>query len=397
MSRNINLILIIFFSSFWATTLAKPLSSKEQLIVTNCKYEKLKDKANLLAQSRNFSLIALEMDDDVLRVLHANQSGCGKFLNLDAFEHSSSYPKFDAKQLLSVLTTSKSSAAAKPLSLSHETQVQELLKVIDPDKIWQSNQHLTSYINRSAKSKTGVDAATWFKEHFDNLAQEYKRNDTESYFVKTGNRYIQPSVVTVIGKNKPGDAVIIGAHIDTLDGSMPGADDDASGISVALEVARVLLSTDFQFERPVYIIAYAAEERGLVGSSYVVQHFIDKKIPVKAVMQLDQAGYRANPKDTTIWLLQDYVDKELTRFTAQLLTQYVKVPVAYTRCGYACSDHANWSQEGFSACYPSATTLDDDNPYVHTSEDKLEILNLDHMVNFTRLGVAFAAELGLKK
>ena len=113
-------------------------------------------------------------------------------------------------------------------------------------------------------------------------------------------------------------------------------------------------------------------------------------------MQLDQAGYRADPKDQAIWLMKDYVDAQLTQFMAALLIHYVKIPVAYTECGYACSDHANWSQQGFSACYPSGTTLDNDNPYLHSSEDKLEIINLDHLVNFTKLGLAFAVELGLK-
>src|SRR5690606_4306994 len=140
--------------------------------------------------------------------------------------------------------------------------------------------------------------------------------DVSSYYIQTGTRYKQPSVVTLIGKGKRGAAIVIGAHIDTLSGNKPGADDDASGIAVSLEVSRVLLASKLKLDRPVYIIAYAAEEMGLVGSSYVVEEFLDRKIPVTAVMQLDQAGYRANPADQTIWLIDDYVDKGLTSFTA---------------------------------------------------------------------------------
>lgn len=369
--------------------------AQDHLIVSNCMLNKLKDKVHLIDQSNGYSLIETTLDNDVERIMHDNRVDCGKFLNLDAFYNTPSQGKIDTQQLIHHATQQNSINTKTTYPIKHPTAVKELYQHIDPHKIWQTNQHMTSYLNRSAKTETGIAAAQWFKQQFEHLAHEYGRTDIESYFVTTGKKYPQPSTVTLIGKDKPGDAIIIGAHIDTLDGNMPGADDDSSGISVAMEISRVLLASKLPLEHPVYIIAYAAEERGLVGSSYVVNHFLHKKIPVKAVMQLDQAGFRANPKDNTIWLLDDYVDSDLTQFIAQLLTQYVKVPVAYTKCGYACSDHANWTMEGFKASYPSATTLEDDNPYVHTSEDKLEIINLEHMVNFTKLGLAFVAELGL--
>lgn len=395
MSFKHRVLMVIMFSFCSSAGMSYATAYKDKLIISNCMFQVLSDKANLITQSNNFSLIEITLDNTVLKTLYDNKSACGKFLNLEPYSHNSTYNKLNSQQLLSRLTHQNTSAASSPIPINHEKQVRQLFEHIVPDKIWQTNQHLTSYINRSATKDTGVAAAHWFKKEFDSIASEYGRTDVSSYFVTTGTKYIQPSVVTLIGKHKTGDAIVIGAHIDTLSGNMPGADDDSSGMSVIMEIARVLLSTDLLLDHPVYIIAYAAEERGLVGSSYVVQSFLDKKIPVKAVMQLDQAGYRANPKDQTIWLLTDYVDPQLTRLIADLLTHYVKIPVGYTKCGYACSDHANWSLRGFNACYPSATTLDDDNPYIHTAQDKLEIINLEHMVNFTKLGLAFAAELGL--
>ncbi|MFO9100562.1 M20/M25/M40 family metallo-hydrolase [Legionella pneumophila serogroup 1] len=392
-SRLVGVILLCFSSiTGWCLSQSP---EEDRIIVSNCLYEQLKDKARLIAQSDHFSFIAIPIDENITNTLQKMRPVCGNYLNAEPYIQQTSNRFLDSQKLLDKLTSYHSISTANPYPINHEAQVHGLLEQIDPAKIWQTNQHLTSYINRSAKSRTGVEAAQWFKQQFDTLAQDYGRKDVESYFVKTGNKFIQPSVVTVIGKDKPGEAIVIGAHIDTLDGNMPGADDDSSGISVELEMARVLFSSNVELNRPVYFIAYAAEERGLIGSGYVVQDFLQKKIPVKAVMQLDQAGYRANTKDQTIWLLKDYVDKGLTEFTAELLTRYVKIPVGYTKCGYACSDHVNWTNEGFKTTYPSATTLDDDNPYVHTSNDTLDILNLEHMVNFTKLGLAFIVELGL--
>lgn len=396
MSFQHKILLGILLCSLSSLGITQSRSLKEKLIVSNCLLNKIKDKSVVLAQTNQFSLIEAELNNTFLRTMHENHLACGKFLNVEPYIQNKAYKQFNAQQLILKLTQKKLLSTSDTYPIKHDAEVQQLYTEIDPNTIWQTNQHLTSYINRSAKSDSGVAAAYWFKQQFDTLAKDNKRNDVNSFFIKTGKNYKQPSVVTIIGKGKPGDAIVIGAHIDTLSGNMPGADDDSSGISVALEIAKVLLTSSIKLDRPVYIIAYAAEERGLVGSGYVVQYFLNKKIPVKAVMQLDQSGYRANPKDNTIWLLTDYVAPDLTQFMADILTHYVKIPVAYTQCDYACSDHVNWSNEGFKASYPSATTLENDNPYIHTSEDKLEILNLEHMVNFTKLGLAFVAELGLK-
>jgi len=390
---NQRLVTLGLLSSLCSIGFCNTPPVKEQLIVSQCMLKHIKNKAQILTQSQGFAVIDTVLDDAMLETLHQHAKPCGKFINLDAYSTNSSQK---LEQLLMKMGDNKPTVGNEFPKIIHDAQVQELYKLVDPGKIWQTNQHLTGYLNRSAKTQTGVDAANWFKDQFDHMALENKRQDVESYLVKTGNKYIQPSVVTKIGTGKTGKAIVIGAHIDTLSGNMPGADDDASGISVELEIARVLLTSEIQLDQPVYIIAYAAEERGLVGSSYVVKSFLENKTPVKAVMQLDQAGYRANPQDNTIWLIKDHVDNKLTQFTAELLSHYLKIPVGYSACNYACSDHVNWTNKGFSACYPSATTLDNDNPYIHTAQDSLTILNLDHQVNFTKLGLAFVAELGLK-
>ncbi|MGQ3892797.1 M20/M25/M40 family metallo-hydrolase [Legionella sp. CNM-4043-24] len=369
---------------------AASLTKPDQLLMTNAKYEQVKDHVQLLSQADGFSLVQAILDDDLMQRLHDGSQG--RFINLEPWRH-----RPTPLRLLTQTGQKKTARASRLPTLSHKAEVMDLYELIQPEKIWQNMQHLTDYVNRAAKTNEGVAAANWYKQQFDSMAREYGRTDVSSYYIETGTRYRQPSVVTVIGKGKRKPGIVIGAHIDTLSGNKPGADDDASGIAVGLEVSRVLLASKIRLDRPVYIIAYAAEEEGLVGSAYVVESFLDRAVQVAGVLQLDQAGYRANPADKTIWLIDDYVDPQLTRFTADLLTDYVGVPVGYTHCGYACSDHANWYFADFKASYPSATTLADDNPYVHTAQDRLDIISLEHMLNFTRLGLAFAVELGLDK
>ena len=141
---------------------------------------------------------------------------------------------------------------------------------------------------------------------------------------------------------------------------------------------------------------YSAEEEGLIGSQQVVSVFKKQRIPVEAVIHFDMTGYAKN-NDPTLWLIKDYVDANLTNYLEQLITTYVKQPVQYTRCGYACSDHASWTQEGYAAAMPFEASFGNDNPYIHTSNDTIDHLSVTHMTDFAKLGVAFAVELAQPK
>ncbi len=78
--------------------------------------------------------------------------------------------------------------------------------------------------------------------------------------------------------------LVISAHYDHLGIGWPdvrpgnegkihfGADDNASGIAVLLELARTVAS-GYQGARPVLFVAFTGEEGGLIGSRYFVKHY----------------------------------------------------------------------------------------------------------------------------
>lgn len=372
---------------------AETVVEKEQVQVPNCLAAQLKADYQILAENNQFKIIELASSelDGLTRI--ADKAQCGRFINLShRLNQATVALKQDAaKQLLN-----RKSVLAPSLPTTYEIKNQALVNAaiaqIEPENIMQTLTHLTNYYNRSARQKTGVLAAEWLKAEFEGFAMESGRRDVDTYFVDTG-RYMQPSLVTVIGKDINAPAVVIGAHMDTLDGRMPGAGDDGSGSSSVMEMARVLLSQQTQLKRPVYIIWYAAEERGLVGSQYVVEDFLNKAIPVRAAIQFDMTGFRNNAEDPTMWVYRDYTDTRLSDFVTDLIKTYVKVPVAYSRCGYGCSDHASWMAAGIPAAFPCETDFENHNPYIHTSADTMSLLSLEHMTNFTKLGLAFAIEL----
>lgn len=76
----------------------------------------------------------------------------------------------------------------------------------------------------------------------------------------------QNIIAELPGKNQ--ESILLGAHYDSADISVPGAVDNASGVGVLLELARILGQSEHTDS--YQIVFFGAEEYGLVGSSYYV-------------------------------------------------------------------------------------------------------------------------------
>ena len=102
------------------------------------------------------------------------------------------------------------------------------------------------------------------------------------------------------GKN-PNEYVIVGAHYDHLgmdpmlegDQIYNGADDNASGVSAVLQIAKAFKESGVQPERTVVFAFWDGEEKGLLGSKYFVQSFPEMK-QVKAYLNFDMIGRNNN-------------------------------------------------------------------------------------------------------
>jgi Zn-dependent M28 family amino/carboxypeptidase len=128
--------------------------------------------------------------------------------------------------------------------------------------------------------------------------------DYEEHLAK--NRRTVRNVIGILPGADPTlakEAVVIGAHYDHvgLGGHLSvtpertgeihnGADDNASGTSSVIEIARTAVAERSRFPRSVVFIAFAGEERGLLGS----QHYVsDPVMPLEntvAMLNLDMVG-----------------------------------------------------------------------------------------------------------
>lgn len=131
-----------------------------------------------------------------------------------------------------------------------------------------------------------------------NLAADYLYEQLQSfgYVVnerKYGEQQFRILSVELTGTTSPDEIIVAGAHYDTTLGS-PGADDNASGVAVLLEIARELHGK--QTPRSIRLIMFPNEERPFgrteLGGSYVsARDSAEKQEKIIGMMSLEMLGY----------------------------------------------------------------------------------------------------------
>jgi len=293
----------------------------------------------------------------------------------------------------------KAPALTKPIpdGPTHQKEVEALLPNLKVDNIGTTIEHLENYHTRYYTTQTGKDAAEWIYDRYRTYAGD-KDYISISLFENT---FLQPSVIARL-EGTDADAkeiVILGGHEDSTAGAAsarsPGADDDASGSSTVLEIFRVLNEANFRPRRTIEFHAYAAEEAGLLGSQAIAKKYAADGVKVAGMLQLDMTAYTPDGRTPVVGLITDFVNATLTNFVATLIDEYLNIGYERSKCGYGCSDHASWTRFGYPSAFPFETPFGRHNPNIHTNRDTLSRLNLEHAIEFAKLGLAFVVELSL--
>lgn len=198
--------------------------------------------------------------------------------------------------------------------------------------------------------------------------------------------------------------LIIAAHYDTVVAS-PGADDNASGLSVLLEVARRLC--DERTTIPVQLIAFCLEEEDLLGSLAYAQQLKAMHQQIRGAIVLECVGYASSaegsqqvPAGTPIRIpsVGDFLGVVGNLDSAELVTSFERaanqgapglktVSLIVPGQGEMLpdtrrSDHAAFWRYGFPALMLT-DTADFRNPHYHQPSDTIDTLDLGFISRVT--------------
>ena len=336
---------------------------------------------------------------EISHYVHTRERRCGGYFAFPTRAEAEAFVGADrAKQAMTKTLLAR-------YTLDNQATVDRWLPQVQERRLYDTINHLSSYRNRYYASTHGKTSAEWIRSHWQSLATG--RSDiTTELFTACANCSTQPSVIlTIQGSDLRSEVVVLGAHLDSINGSTytdpnqlaPGADDDASGIATLTETLRIALADGWKPRRTVKFMGYAAEEVGLRGSNAIAQSFRASGVNVVSVLQVDMTNYKSGAV-TDMKLISDYSNTDLKNFFVTLFDTYL-APMGLTRsntaCGYACSDHASWTNAG----YPAAMMFEAGGPggsfpYIHTTQDTLATMgeSAQHSVKFAQFALAYLGE-----
>lgn len=243
-----------------------------------------------------------------------------------------------------------------------------------------------------------------------NLAAEYIGNQFKQAGVNplAGNTgyfmEVKPGWFNVVGaiagKSKPEEVIIFSAHYDHLgdwstnpnpqiskrkrkndDSIYNGANDNASGVSAVISLAKYFKSADNN-ERTILFVAFTGEELGLLGSEFFVENFLPDSI--KAVINIEMIGRAYNKKAKPYYTghrvsnLPEIMNAGLFKNNQAVYGRnYFEQDPFFNQFLFERSDNFPFSKSGIPAHTIMATSPGD--KYYHSVKDETETLDFNLM------------------
>lgn len=306
------------------------------------------------------------------------------------------------KRLIGILILFTALPAMAQTTVKQDPGIKQMTDEVSAKNVELIIRKLVSFKNRHTLGDTtsttiGVGAArNWIKAEYERYAADSKGRMTVKFDTFTqpkGERVSHPvkikNVLAILKGTDPKDTrvYIVSGHYDSRrsdlmnpDGDAPGANDDASGTAVSLELARVMAKR--QFPATIIFMSVAGEEQSLLGSSHVAKvaraegwnidamlnndivgntHGLDNDLKNNTDVRVFSEGIptvaAGNAKDIAGLISlggeNDSPSRELARYSKETAERYVEqlnVKLIYRRDRYLRGgDHIPFLQEGFTA------------------------------------------------
>lgn len=292
------------------------------------------------------------------------------------------------------------------LKAQNSETLESLLLQMNADSLHQTVLDLQNFGSRFAlREGDNIGVAEYIMQRLNN----YGVPAAIDSFYKSGNNWLAGpynqwfyNVKGVLPAQEPVDdsIVIVGAHLDAISydhqtyellAAAPGADDNASGVAVMLELARICHENDLHFHRDIHFMAYDGEELGLFGSYYDAQKRAAAGEKVAVMINNDMVSFQ--PDDNWQLTLHWYSNAmDVVSRAANLCAQYTDItpfiPSSSQNGNAAASDSYAYFDSGFRAVFAIEYTF---STSYHTDHDVADSNNYNYHADVARYNLAMLA------
>jgi hypothetical protein len=272
-----------------------------------------------------------------------------------------------------------------------------LINVLNTDSIKSTINWLQGMGTRFAFANNHRQVAVKIRDKF--IRMGYTDTFLDSFLVTIMWRYQNYSmweynvVASLHGSSHPDSVNIIGAHYDDIltNGDpitgAPGANDNASGVSAMIEIARVMKVKNYSPPISILFVAFGAEELGLLGSADFASKIAYSGRPVKFMINNDMIAYPGT-SDISNWTvnIMSYPNSEQLCFdTRTLCNSHAMLNSVTDTTKSRNSDSYSFFKKGFQAVYVASKTID---PNYHTINDIAYNCNFNFCTRVTAISCA---------
>lgn len=287
--------------------------------------------------------------------------------------------------------------------------VAQHLEQPSPERLMATVQALSAFHTRNSLSAGVHEAAQWLQGQFDGIPG--CKSERMEYVLPAGRRIPKDTPCVQVLAVIPGqtdDRVLIGGHLDSLNlagpaetARAPGANDDASGVAVALECARLMAGR--QWRNTLVFVGFTGEEQGLHGSRALAKRATEEGWRIVGVLNNDTVGCSANlagqsdKQRVRVFSDDDPASgsRELARYAAWVVAQQegpfrVKLVLRRDRFGRG-GDHTPFAEAGF----PAVRFIEVFEEYArqHTGDDLPEHVDPQYLAKVTAANLAVLSAL----
>jgi leucyl aminopeptidase len=284
--------------------------------------------------------------------------------------------------------------------------LQNMLDCIHKDSLMRTVQDMEDFETRMCTQTVGQNRQV--AEYLVNRLKQYGIEDAkiDSFYVEGSSwfagdyaQFMYNVSGTLKGSGATDSTVIIGAHLDAvsfiqptppylLTSTSPGADDNATGCAVMIEMARVIHENQWIPHHNIDFMAYDAEEIGLMGSYYDARKRREANENVIVMLNNDMV---ANQSESIPWkvTLYKYSNSfDITEKAVQALNNYTSVTPQVISSNSAGSDSYPYYQNNYKTTF---AIENDFSPYYHSTNDLTEHLNFEYCRQIARMNCVLLA------